>query len=166
MNQNNKTSFQPKSLWNVQVAFSLLIVCCNGARLQSKKSMRLETQKLVAWWVASMTKVYCHGFESSYLCNDFGDTKVNLGHALAKQSCMAHCRISLMFWWLTTRTTDAQRGNSLHCTAENSIPIPKHILSSTSAQFFSCIFDLCLHWVSVIRAPWQCLPRNLTKAYR
>ena len=23
-----------------------------------------------------------------------------------------------------TRTTDAQRGNSLHCTAENSIPIP------------------------------------------
>ena len=40
------------------------------------------------------------------------------------------------------RTTDAQRGNSLHCTAENSIPIPnfyvrpKHILSATSAQFF------------------------------
>ena len=23
-----------------------------------------------------------------------------------------------------SRTTDAQRGNSLHCTAENSIPIP------------------------------------------
>ena len=41
-----------------------------------------------------------------------------------------------------TRTTDTQRGNSLHCTAENSIPIPnfqvrlKHILSATSAQFF------------------------------
>ena len=25
---------------------------------------------------------------------------------------------------MRTRTTDAQRGNSLHCTAENSIPIP------------------------------------------
>ena len=25
---------------------------------------------------------------------------------------------------LGARTTDAQRGNSLHCTAENSIPIP------------------------------------------
>ena len=23
-----------------------------------------------------------------------------------------------------TRTTDAQRGNSLHCTAENSLPLP------------------------------------------
>ena len=37
--------------------------------------------------------------------------------------------------------TDAQRGNSLHCKAENSIPIPnfyvrpKHILSAKLAQF-------------------------------
>ena len=43
---------------------------------------------------------------------------------------------------IRTRTTDAQRRNSLHCTAENLIPIPnfqvrpKHILSATSAQFF------------------------------
>ena len=47
-----------------------------------------------------------------------------------------------LFHWCGTRTTDAQRGNSLHCTAENSIPIPnfqvrpKHILCATSAQFF------------------------------
>ena len=40
------------------------------------------------------------------------------------------------------RTTDTQRGNSLHCTAENSIPIPnfqvwwQHILSATSAKIF------------------------------
>jgi hypothetical protein len=26
--------------------------------------------------------------------------------------------------YFAARTTDAQRGNSLHCTAENSIPIP------------------------------------------
>ena len=32
--------------------------------------------------------------------------------------------ISWQFIWLLPRTTDAQRGNSLHCTAENSIPIP------------------------------------------
>ena len=43
---------------------------------------------------------------------------------------------------LQAQTTDARRRNSLHCTAENSIPIPnfqvrpKHILSATSAQFF------------------------------
>ena len=43
-------------------------------------------------------------------------------------------------WW-QARTKDAQRGNSLHCKAENSIPIPnfyvrpKHILSAKLAQF-------------------------------
>ena len=41
-----------------------------------------------------------------------------------------------------SRTTDAQRGNSLHCTAKNSLPLPnfqvrlKHILSATLDQFF------------------------------
>ena len=30
---------------------------------------------------------------------------------------------TLKIRWYITRTTDAQRGNSLHCTAENSIPI-------------------------------------------
>ena len=40
------------------------------------------------------------------------------------------------------QTSDTQKGNSFHCTAENSIPIPnflvwpKHILSATLAQFF------------------------------
>ena len=44
--------------------------------------------------------------------------------------------------FIHSRTTDAQGGISLHCTAKNSIPIPnfwvrpKHILSATSAQFF------------------------------
>ena len=47
------------------------------------------------------------------------------------------------FHFRTIRTTYAQRGNSLHCTAENSIPMPnfqvrpEHILSATSAQFFT-----------------------------
>ena len=69
--------------------------------------------------------------------------------------------VNWVFWvfWeprIESRTTDAQRENSLHCTAENSIPIPnfmvrpKHILSATSADF-SDIFDLCLHWVSIVR---------------
>ena len=58
-----------------------------------------------------MTKVYCHGFESSYLCNDFGDTKVNLGHALAKQSCMAHCRISLMFYTIKLKARKVESKN-------------------------------------------------------
>ena len=44
--------------------------------------------------------------------------------------------------YVGTRTTDTQRENSLHCTAENSLPLPncmvwrQHILSATSAQFF------------------------------
>ena len=48
---------------------------------------------------------------------------------------------------LLTRTTDAQIGNSLYCTAENSIPFPnflvqpKHILSATSAHFFRCLWN-------------------------
>ena len=56
-----------------------------------------------------------------------------------------------------TRTTDAQKGKSLHCMAEDLIPIanfqvqPKHILSAASAQFFKDIFDLWLYWVSVVR---------------
>ena len=37
------------------------------------------------------------------------------------------------------RTMDAQSGNILHCTAENFRPN------------FSDIFDLCLHWMSVVR---------------
>ena len=28
------------------------------------------------------------------------------------------------WWYVIARTTDAQRGNSLHCTAENSLPLP------------------------------------------
>jgi hypothetical protein len=31
-------------------------------------------------------------------------------------------KTTLLYYY--ARTTDAQRGNSLHCTAENSIPIP------------------------------------------
>ena len=60
-----------------------------------------------------------------------------------------------------TRTTDAQRAHSLHCTAENSIPIPKfmvwrqHILSATSAQFFRWFWFM----PSLdVRSPW-CKPR-------
>ena len=66
--------------------------------------------------------------------------------------------------FLYSRTTDAQRGNSLHCMAENSIPIPnfqvrpKHILSATD------FFDLCLHWVSVVRG-FKHL-QNLLQNYR
>ena len=30
------------------------------------------------------------------------------------------------FFWLDTRTTDAQRGNRLHCMAENSLPLQSY----------------------------------------
>ena len=56
-----------------------------------------------------------------------------------------------------SRTTDVQRGNSLHCTAKNSHPIPifirygRSIFCLPHRPNFSDIFDLCLHWVSVVR---------------
>ena len=46
----------------------------------------------------------------------------------------------------SARTTDAQWGNRLHCSAENQIPIPnlsvqlKYILSATSAQNFRVLW--------------------------
>ena len=54
------------------------------------------------------------------------------------------------------RTTDAQRGNSLHCTAENSshsqiFRYCQSIFCLPHRPNFSDIFDLCLHWVSVVR---------------
>ena len=57
-------------------------------------------------------------------------------------------------------TTDAQWGNSLHCTAENSLPLPnfrydQSIFCLPHRPNFSDIFDLCLRWVSVVRVSTQ-----------
>ena len=67
-------------------------------------------------------------------------------------------------WLALARTTDAQRANSLHCTAENSIPIPnfkvwgQHILSATSAQFFRYLWFMPSLGV---RSPWH-WPKKIT----
>ena len=62
-----------------------------------------------------------------------------------------------------TRTTDAQRENSLHCTVGVLTVRPKSQSQSQIFRYgpsifclphrpnFSDIFDLCLHWVSVVR---------------
>ena len=53
------------------------------------------------------------------------------------------------------RTTDAQRGNSLHCTAKSQSQIFRYgrgIFCLPHRPNFSDDFDLCLHWVSVVRA--------------
>ena len=68
------------------------------------------------------------------------------------QSCYSILNLTDFLWvetipklkclYFLPRTTDAQRGNSPHCTAKNSLPLPnfwvrpRHILSSTSAQLF------------------------------
>ena len=66
-------------------------------------------------------------------------------------------------YMLDARTTDTQRENSLHCTAENSLPLPncmvwrQHILSATSAQFFRYLrFMPSLG----VRSPWVKLCRR------
>ena len=55
------------------------------------------------------------------------------------------------------RTTDAQKGNSLHCTARPKIQSQSQIFKYGRSIFclphwpnYSDIFDLCLHWVSVV----------------
>ena len=55
------------------------------------------------------------------------------------------------FWYSEPRTTDAQRGNSHHCTVENSLPLPM-----PHQPNFSDIFDFSLHLVSVVGdcCPW------------
>ena len=58
---------------------------------------------------------------------------------------------------LIPRTTDAQRGNNLHCTGKNSLPIPnfwydRSIFRLPHQPKFSDIFELCLHWVSEVCA--------------
>ena len=61
---------------------------------------------------------------------------------ITRQTGRSFAKSILMIACFQARTTDAQRGNILHCTAENSLPLPnfqvrpKHILSATSAQFF------------------------------
>ena len=81
---------------------------------------------------------------------------------------------------LGKRTTDAQRGNSLHWKAENAHPLPnlylrpKHILSATLAQFFrylwfiGCLYSVIWHivWVFLVRqiiflkSIWKLIKRN------
>ena len=55
-----------------------------------------------------------------------------------------------------SQTTDAQRGNFLHCTAEiqsqsQIFRYGRNIFCLPHRPNFSDIFDLCLHWVSVVR---------------
>ena len=74
------------------------------------------------------------------------------------------CHLGCIPHSFTSRTTDAERGNSLHrCMAENSLPLPKFL--GTAEAYFVChigpffqilIFDLCLHWVSVVHVSLHC----------
>ena len=63
-----------------------------------------------------------------------------------------------IFRSVNPRTTDAQRGNSLYCTPENSLPLPNflvrpmHILSATSTQFIRYLWFMPLLGV---RSPWS-----------
>ena len=53
---------------------------------------------------------------------------------------------------------DSTRGNSLHCTAKNShsqiFRYGRSIFCLPHRPKFSDFFDLCFHWVSVVRAHW------------
>ena len=65
--------------------------------------------------------------------------------------------------YLSSRTTDAQRGNSLHCTAKNSIQNfqvrPKLFLSATSPRFFRYLYAFigCPQSVVQLVVRWKTL---------
>ena len=75
-------------------------------------------------------------------------------------SCVI-CPFCIMFVWIVWQICPASmdhrlrmpRGNSLHCTGKNSLPPQPN---------FSDIFDLCLHWVSVVfEMDWLVQPRAI-----
>ena len=74
-----------------------------------------------------------HNFDSTF---SFFSVKVKPNHF--KKQCSS------------SRTTDAQRGNSLSMHGRKFTPTPK-FLGQPHRPNFSDIFDLCLHWVSVVR---------------
>ena len=83
----------------------------------------------------------CHGMKSQVpeMHKMFNQAKTSKFHTKLH---FCNCTWAGYLECFHPRTTDAQRGNSLHCTAENSLPLPnfqvrpKHILSATPVQIF------------------------------
>ena len=93
-----------------------------------------------------------------------------------------HCAAFPVLFYISPRTTDAQRGNSLHCMAKNSFPLPNflvwltHILSATSAWIFRYLWFMpslgfrspCLQGNS-IKFSWNLIqsaqPQNRMKSF-
>ena len=95
----------------------------------------------VSWYVDITPKIY--------QVNDKWDSSIHLFVSLKE------IPVERNMW---SRTTDPQRGNTLHCTARPKIQSQSQIFRYGQSKFclphrpnFSDIFDLCLHWVSVVR---------------
>ena len=71
-----------------------------------------------------------------------------LHHYLLITDLLSKCQVHTL---LQARTTDARWGNRLHSTAENPLPIFRYGRSIFCLPHQSNFFDLCLHWVSVVR---------------
>ena len=85
-------------------------------------------------------------------------SKIKLSLQYHQDCQMSQAKVN--FKLLQSRTTDAQRGNSLHCTARPKIHSHSKMFRYGRSIFclpdqpnFSDIFDLCLRWVSVVRGP-------------
>ena len=83
-------------------------------------------------------------------------SKIKLSLQYHQDCQMSQAKVN--FKLLQSRTTDAQRGNSLHCTARPKIHSHSKMFRYGRSIFclpdqpnFSDIFDLCLRWVSVVR---------------
>jgi hypothetical protein len=107
----------------------------NSHRLQqrAKKNFYVKDTKACerCWWINDLNlscalsdeKQDWKGFSSQRLCYEWLKTQRHEIKTVWRfcdllKSCLCKLRSFL------ARTTDAQRGNFLHCTAENSIPIP------------------------------------------
>ena len=82
----------------------------------------------------SNTGTLKHNFMASYIQNELMQKftrKLKICQTLDRSDCIQQTKGELLLEKSihakaagNTRTTDAQRGNSLHCTAENSLPLP------------------------------------------
>ena len=106
--------------------------------MKSHKHMyRMQQKQFIVWWKIGLMLMYINipyvirtrkrNFLHFYLLlRDHGNSsKVLIYLTLISFFLNLYALARVCLW---ARTTDAQRGNSLHCTAENSLPLPNTAL--------------------------------------
>ena len=72
--------------------------------------------------IGARKNTICHQL-TTQLLRTLHKINISIENFFVSKNQMKYARIC-KYVLLVPRTTDAQRGNSLHCTAENSLPLP------------------------------------------